>query len=255
MKRTILTGVLAMAAGLSSLWAQPIAPKVKSQAEAKAIKAIQDAAADPDAVIKAAEELINKYSDSDFKEFALTMEAHAYQQKRDDVNAQLIAERVLEINPKAYSMQLVLGEVIAPGIKEHDLDRKEKVDKCTKLFTDAIANAAAAVKPNSQISDADWAGFQKSNVAEGHNGLGILALLDKNWDVAIKEFQAAVDNDPEQDAYATRLASSYYSAGKYTEAIALCDKLLAKPNLNPQIARVVNNIKAQSVRNQAATKK
>jgi tetratricopeptide (TPR) repeat protein len=244
MKRTILTGVLVMAAGLSGLWAQPVAvPKPKSAAETKAVQAITGAASDPDATIKACEELLTKYSDSDFKEFALTMEARAYQQKRDDVNAQIFGERVLQINPKSYMMELLVGEVIAPGIKDHDLDRAEKLAKCDKLFNDAIENVKAAPKPNPQVSDADWANAQKFTAGEAHNGLGMLALIQKKYDDAIKEFQAALDNDPDQDAYATRLASAYLSAGKYPECIALCDKLLAKPNLHPQIKQVVTNIK------------
>src|ERR1700756_1214949 len=100
MKRMILTGVVAMTAGLSGLMAQP---KPKSNGERKAIVAIQSAT-DPDAIIKASEELLTNYADSDFKEYALTMEAKAYQMKHDDDNAQVYADRVLQINPKAYTM-------------------------------------------------------------------------------------------------------------------------------------------------------
>jgi tetratricopeptide (TPR) repeat protein len=255
MKRTILTGILALAAGLSGLWAQPAAPaqpqpKPKSAAEGKAVNAIISAANDPDATIKAAEDLLTKYADTDFKEYALTMEARAYQQKRDEVNAQIFAERVLQINPKSYTMEVLLAEVIIPSIKEHDLDRKEKLTKCTTLLSDSIENVKVAAKPNAQVSDADWAGAQKFAIGEAHNGLGMLALIDKKWDDAIKEFQLALENDPEQDAYATRLASAELSAGKYPDCIAICDKLLAKPTLNPQIKNVVTNI-----RNTAASRK
>jgi predicted Zn-dependent protease len=77
----------------------------------------------------------------------------------------------------------------------------------------------------------------------------MLASLQKNKaDDAIKEFQLAVDNDPDQDAYGTRLANAYLSTGKKAEAIAICDKLLAKPNLHPQIKAVVTNIKSAASR-------
>jgi len=52
-----------------------------------------------------------------------------------------------------------------------------------------------------------------------------------------------VDNDPEQDAFATRLASAYLTVGKKSEALAICDKLLAKPTLNPRIKSVVTSLK------------
>ena len=245
MKRMILTGVLAMTAGLSGLMAQP---KPKSNGERKAIVAIQGAT-DPDAIIKASEELLTNYADSDFKEYALTMEAKAYQMKRDDDNAQVYADRVLQINPKAYTMQLLIAEAITPNIKEHDLNYKDEVDKCNKLFNDAIENAKVAVKPNPQVSDADWDQAKRWAIAEAHNGLGMLASVQKGkQEDAIKEFQLAVDGDPDQDAYGTRLANAYLMAGKKAEAIAVCDKLLAKPNLHPQIKQVVTNIKTSASR-------
>ena len=40
-----------------------------------------------------------------------------------------------------------------------------------------------------------------------------------------------------------RLASAYQLAGKNDEALAICDKLLADPQLHPQIKAVATNIK------------
>jgi predicted Zn-dependent protease len=71
----------------------------------------------------------------------------------------------------------------------------------------------------------------------------MLATIDKKPDDAIKDFQLAVENDPEQDAFATRLANAYLTAGKKPEALALCDKLLAKPTLDPRIKSVVVSLK------------
>jgi tetratricopeptide (TPR) repeat protein len=140
----------------------------------------------------------------------------------------------------------VLGEVIAPHIGDHDLDRQEKITSATKYFSDTIELVKAATKPNPQLPDAQWAEYQKYTVAEAHNGLGTLAIVRKDWDTAITEFKAAVDGDP-QDAYYTRLASAYESSGKYDESIAICDKLLANPNLHPMIKGVVTNIKNAAV--------
>lgn len=246
MKRLILTGILVLTAGLSGLFAQaPAPPKIKSNGERKAVVAIQTAlkSADLDAVIKASEDLLNNYADSDYKEYALTMEAKAYQSKGDLDNAQIFADRALQINPKAYTMQLLIAEAITPIIKEHDLNYADEIAKCTKLFNDAIENAKVAVKPNPQVSDADWESNKKFAVAEAYNGLGMLASIEKKPDEAVKNFQLAVDNDPDQDAYATRLANAYLIVGKKSEALAICDKLLAKPTLNPRIKSVVTSLK------------
>ena len=244
MKRSILTGIVVLTAGLSGLFAQA-PPKIKSNGERKAVIAIQTAlqSGSPDAIVKAAEDLLNNYADSDYKEYALTMEAKAYQNKNDLDNAQIFADRVLQINSKAYTMQLLIAEAITPNIKEHDLNYADEIAKCTKLFNDAIENAKVAVKPNPQVSDTDWENARKFAVAEAYNGLGMLATIDKKPDDAIKDFQLAVENDPEQDAFATRLANAYLTAGKKPEALALCDKLLAKPTLDPRIKSVVVSLK------------
>jgi tetratricopeptide (TPR) repeat protein len=239
-----------LTASLSCLLAQP-APKdmkPKSAAERKVVMAIQSASAanDMDGTIKAAEELLAKYSDSDYKEYALQLEANAYKMKGDKDNARVIAERCLQVNPKNFTMEILVGDIITPNIKEFDLDKDKEIAEATKMYTDGIENAKVAPKPSSTIPDADWENNKKFAIAQCHNGLAMLAQVEKKWDVAIKEYQAALDGDPEQDAYATRLANAYLGAGKKKEAIEVCDKLLAKPNLHPQIKSVVTNIKQQA---------
>jgi hypothetical protein len=65
--------------------------------------------------------------------------------------------------------------------------------------------------------------------------------------VAATEFKTAYDLDP-QATYEVRLASVYQTAGKNDEAIALCDKVLAEPNLHPAIKQVATNIKAAATK-------
>ena len=261
MKRLILTGILVLATGFSGLMAQknkkgsdaqtaqqPSGPRVKSQAEAQAVQALGQAQ-DADSVIKAAEDLLTKFADTDFKDVALLMEARAYQQKGDAAKAQIFAERSLDANPKNYQTTLLLGELIAGHIGEHDFDRDEKLTRAEKYLNDSIAAITAATKPNPSLPDAQWEEIKKASIAEGHNGLGVLALTRKNYDAAIKEFQTAVANDP-QGAYQVRLASSEVQAGKLDDAIALCDKLMADQQNPTQVRQV-----AQAVRSQALTKK
>jgi predicted Zn-dependent protease len=58
----------------------------------------------------------------------------------------------------------------------------------------------------------------------------------------VADFKAAADLDP-QPAYQVRLASALQATGKNDEAIALCDKLLADPQLHPQIKTVATQVK------------
>lgn len=242
MKTLILTGILVFASGG---FAQPPVPKVKSNGERKAVVAINAAvqAADADGVIKAAENLLNNYADSDYKEYALTSEAKAYQAKGDMDNAQVFADRVLQVNPKAYAMELLIADAVTPRIKEFDLNKGDEIAKATKLYNNAMENVKVAVKPNAQLSDADWEANKKFSLGQAYNGLGMLASFQKKNDEAVKDFQLAVENDPDQDAYGTRLANAYLTVGKKAEALDICNKLLAKPNLHPQIRSVVTSIR------------
>ncbi len=254
MKRSMLTGILALATGFSCLMAQqaqppakdaPKGPAPKSQAEAQALNALFTAAnsQNQDGIIKAAEDLLTKYADTDFKEVALMLESQAYKAKGDSVKAQLYGDRVLEINPKNFQTTLMLGEILAMSTRENDLDKEEKLSKADKYLNGTIENLKTAPKPNPQIPDAQWEDAKKQLTAEAHNDLGLVALDRKKYDVAIVEFKAAADGDP-QATYSVRLASAYQQAGKNQEAIEICDKLLADPQLHPQIKTVAQNVKA-----------
>src|ERR1700724_3090750 len=116
MKRTILTGVLALATGVSGLMAQknkkdqpqPQAKEQKSAGpkmspgEQQALMALIQAQGKPDETIGAAENLLTKYADTTYKDTALFMEAIAYQQKGDKDKMQIFAERTLAANPKYF---------------------------------------------------------------------------------------------------------------------------------------------------------
>lgn len=255
MKRMILTGILSLAAGLTLAAQQPAAPAQqpaapapkgpapKSQGELDAVKALFAAqSSGPDAIIAAAENLIDKYKDTEFKEIALYFEAVAYQQKRDPIKAQIYAEQVLAINPNNFQANLMDGELITQSVHENDLDKEEKLAKAEKLLNQAVTDVNAAPKPNPQLTDEQWAENKKYVVAEADSDLGLVALDRKQYDKAATQFKAANDLDP-QPAYQVRLASALQSQGKNDEAIALCDKLLADPQLHPAIKQVATQVK------------
>lgn len=254
MKRSILTGVLVAAAGISALMAQGAKqPQPKSKGEQDAVMALINAqgAGNPDATIKAAEELLTKYADTEFKSLALFMEAISYEQKGDLERAMVFGERVLEIDPKNFQVSLMIGQQLAQRTKENDLDKEEKLVRAEKLLNGTIDGLKTAPKPNPQLPDAQWEEAKKFMTAEAQNGLGLVALTRKKYDVAIKSFEAAVASDA-QPAYSVRLASALQQSGKNAEAIAIVDKLLADPQLHPQIKEVATRLKQAAT---AATKK
>jgi tetratricopeptide (TPR) repeat protein len=249
----ILTGALALVAGVSSLMAQaapPKAPAPKSKEELAAVQALFSATrSGPDATIKAAEDLLTKFADTDFKDVALLSEAQAWQQKRDFDKAQAYAERSLEANPKNFQTTLMLSELLAQNTRENDLDKEEKLGRSEKYANDTIQTLRDMAKPNPQLTDAQWDEAKKDITAEAHNALGLAALVRKKYDVATTEFKTAAEGTPHPEpAYLVREASALQLGGKNDDAVAICDKIMADQQVVPQIRQVAQAIRATAIK-------
>ncbi|MCX6620939.1 MAG: hypothetical protein NTY38_07630, partial [Acidobacteria bacterium] len=86
--------VLGLMMGGAVLFGQAKMPKVKSEKEGAAVQAMFQAQ-DPDTRIAAAEALMTKFADSEFRQYALQMEAMSYQQKGDAEKTIIFSEQVL----------------------------------------------------------------------------------------------------------------------------------------------------------------
>jgi len=256
MKRLILAAMVAALGSAPGAMAQPKngapaqqskpqGPAPKSKGEQDALVALFNAQGKPDETIAAAEALLTKFADTDFKDTALFFEATAYQQKGDTDKAQVFAERTLAANPKNFQASLMLSEMIAQHTRENDLDKEEKLAKAEKYGNDTIATLNAAVKPNPQLTDQQWEDAKKDLIARTHDALGMAALVRKKYDAAINEFKMSVEGTAHPEpAYEVRLASAYNSAGKYDEAIATAEKVMAEADTPTQIKQVAQSIRA-----------
>jgi len=250
MRRHCLTGVLAMAAAAAGLMAQP---KPKSNAEADAVRAMFAAKGQsPDATIKAAEDLMDKFADTAYKEVALLLEADAYQEKGDYADAEITDERLLQAFPKNPQAAMQLAELIVQHVRDNDLDKEEQLAKAENRINSALANLD--VKPWAGIPDATWDENKKYMKAELQNDLGLVAMTRKNYAAAIADFNLAIQGDP-QPAYEVRLATADMEAGKYDDALTLCDKLLADPQLHPTIKKLTLDVKARATKAKGAPAK
>jgi tetratricopeptide (TPR) repeat protein len=254
MKRMILSAALCLAVGVPGLLAQPKGaskgPMPKSQNELKAVQAVFTAAQsnNPDAVITAAEDLLAKFKDTEFKDTVLMMEAQAYQQKGDKDKMQVYAERALAANANNYQAALMLAEITVSGTREHDLDRDEKLNKADQYANQAIAGVNAASKPNPQLTDDQWEGYKKDEIAQAHDALGLSALDRKDYNKAIAEFKTAVEGAAHPEpAFEVRLASAYQQAGKNDEAIAMAEKVMGEAQAPQQIKSVAQAVRASAV--------
>src|SRR5689334_227748 len=127
MNRVILGGVLALTA-VCGLWAQ----KPKSQKEVEALQAVFKTTTADDR-IAAAQNVLIKFADTEFKPLMLLTIAQAYQLKGDSDNVIIFSERVLkEGDPKSYEAMLMLAESYAQRTREFDLDKEDKLTKADK---------------------------------------------------------------------------------------------------------------------------
>jgi tetratricopeptide (TPR) repeat protein len=253
MKRIMNTALIVLMAGGTALVAQKGAskgPMPKSKGESEAVNALIAAQqkGEADAVITAAENLLTKYKDTEYKDTALYLEAIAYQQKGDKDKMQVYLERTLAANPKNLQAPLMLAELTIQGAREHDLDFNDKLATADKYANAAIANINASEKPNPQLTDQQWDEAKKDMLAEAHDSLGLSALQRKNYDQAITEFKTAVDGAAHpQPAYEVRLASAYQQAGKNDEAITVAEKVMNEQQAPQQIRSIAQAIRAQAV--------
>jgi tetratricopeptide (TPR) repeat protein len=247
MNRIILSGVLALAVAVPGLIAQP---KPKSQAETEALRAMFSAQT-PDARIAAAEAVMTKFADTEFKSVALYFEAMSYEQKGDYDHAVVFGERTLEADPKYYQAMLMLALEIAQHTKEFDLDKGEKLAQVNKYAKNALELIKDAPKPNPNVTDEQWAGIKKDLASQAHASLGMAALVDKKYDVAEGEFKTSIEGmDKPDPGNIVRLGKAYSDNKKYDEAIAQFDKVMAIQDVNPTIRQI-----AQAERVRAMQKK
>jgi tetratricopeptide (TPR) repeat protein len=240
----LATGVLVL--GLPSLWAQ----KPKSKGEIAAIQAVQ-AAKTPDEQIKAIENVLTNFSDTEFKNVLLQMATQIEEQKGDFAQTVFYAERLLEADPKnAYALDTLASET-ARHTREFDLDKEEKLTKVDKWAKAAIDAAPNAPKPNANIPDAQWDNAKKDMQAQGYEAMGMAASLRKKYDDSIADYKQALAVGSIQDpATWIRLGQVYIDANKLDDASAAFDKALAAPNASPQVKSI-----AQAKKDEIAKRK
>jgi tetratricopeptide (TPR) repeat protein len=267
MTRIVLTlaGALLVAAILPLAAQQPQAsqassspvakqPQAKSQAEMQAVMAVFQAP-DPDGRIKAAEALLSKYADTEFKAVALQVAAMSAQEKRDSEKAIVYAERALEADPKNFQAMILLAAEFAQRTREHDLDKEEKLAKAEKYANDALAALKTAPRPRPDITDEQWEGAKKDVASEAHAALGVSALVRKKYDVAVTEFKNSISVAANPDpATKVRLGAALNNAGKHDEAITVLDALMSDAQLNPVIRQFAQQEKLAALKAKEAKK-
>jgi tetratricopeptide (TPR) repeat protein len=248
MKNVFIAGLL-LAIGSLMLSAQPKPP---TPDELKGLQAIANATS-VEGRVTASDNFVKSFPKSEYRSFALTMAAEAYEMSGNTAKAIIYYQQVLEASPMDYNAMLMLAAETARTTREFDLDKEEKLAKAEKYAKDGMALIPAATKPNPQLTDEQWANLKKDDTARGHEALGMIAVARKKFDAAAGEFKTATDTASQmQPATWIRMAGAYTDAGKPDQAIPALDKVLAVPNLPDQYKQVAQSEKQRAEKAQTA---
>lgn len=227
-----------------------MAQKIKNQSEAKGIAEIQKAKT-PDEIIAAVDKFVVASPDSDFKSQALSAAAEAAEQKGDWKNAITYGDLAIAADAKNFDALLLVAAELAQHTPENNLTGD--LDKAQKYAEQALEVIPTVAKPvDSKMPDAAFETFKKDGTARAHGAMGMIAAKRKKWDVAVKEFQTAVDAETQPDSVLmARLGNAYNESGKPADAIVILNKVLAMENLNPAVK---NFAQAEKTRAEKAKK-
>jgi len=238
----------ALALGVSPVWAQ----KVKSQKEAQAILAVQTAK-DPDERIKAIENVLQNFADTEFKVPLLQMAVQTEQQKNDFAQVVFYADRLLKADPSNAFALVTLASETARHIRENDLDRDEQLAKVDKWAKQAIEAAKVMPKPRPDVPDADWEGARKDMEAEAFVALGMADNVRKDYNGAVDNYKLSLSTGSTPNpATLVRLAQVYMETGKLDDANFTLDKAINMPNSPDQVKTIAQNLKADIAKHRTA---
>lgn len=218
--------------------------KVKSKKEGEAVNAMLQAQ-DPDSRIKAADTLITTFADTQFKPYALYLEADAYAQKNDPDKAIVFGEQALDADPKSYQAAVLLCKMYANTTHANDLDKADKLAKIDKYGHTALDSLKDAAKPNANLSDADWTTVKNDLEGQAYFGLGIGAVYANKVDDANADFQKTADMDSDPTDL-IRAGRAYLDVKKADQAVTWFDKVINNAQAPAQIKQIATNDKARA---------
>lgn len=220
-------------------------PQVKSKAEADAYQAMMQATT-ADARIKAGDDFLNTYADSELKPFALLVMTDTFRQKNDFADEMVYGQRAIEADSHNFMVPVWLATGVAENTHEFDLDKEKKLKQAEDYAHQALDVMKTAPKMSPNLTDAQWNGMKADFAAQAHDALALVAMLRKNYPAAIGEFQTAVSLSPAPDAArGIHLAEAYRMAGKPDQALAQIDKVLAIPGLSPAAKQAAEKERAR----------
>jgi|SRR5579862_3278057 len=240
----VVGGIFVLA---SSMWAQkgqPAGPKPKSNKEIVALNAINSATTVDDK-LKAIDNVLTNFKDTEFKPMLLDMALQLESQKGDYAQVMTYGELILDKDPKNATALVTMAAETARRTREFDLDKDEKLAKADKWAKEGIEDAKTFPKPpGASLSDEQWEHQKLDLQSQGYEALGMSATVNKKYDDAIANFKQALALSPTAGTW-LRLGQAYEDASKFDDATDAFDKASAMPNATAQIKTIAANKKAE----------
>jgi len=247
-RKSAALGSAVLALSLSPLWAQ----KPKSQKEVQAITAVQ-VAATPDDRIKAVENVLTNFADTEFKVPLLQIAVQAAEQKNDYAQIVFYSDRLLKADPKNTFALVTLASETARHTRENDLDKDEQLAKVDKWAKEGIEDAKNMGKVNPNETDADLDKDRKDLQAQAYVAMGMADLLRKNYDGAANNYKQSLTLEATPNpATLVRLAQVYIASGKLDDANFTLDKVVNTPDVPAQIKQVAETLKGDIAKRKPA---
>jgi tetratricopeptide (TPR) repeat protein len=183
------------------------APQWKSREEYDAFQAMAKET-DPHKKIAAAEAVIQKYPNSEFKDAAYVTEMAAYQQLGDSDKAIDAAHKALQVNPDNLDALTFLSFAFPFVFKPDDSQATTKLADAETVAKHGLDVLQKLQKP-ANVTDQQFQEYVKPKRNAFNNALGFVALARKDYAAAIPPLQAAIQ-DNASDTYAFyRLGVAY----------------------------------------------
>jgi tetratricopeptide (TPR) repeat protein len=229
----------------------PRGPGPKSKPELEAINAVIQAPS-LDAKIAAVDNLITKFSTTDFKSFALYQAAFAYEQKGDHAKAIVYAEQALQADPANFEAESLIANVTAVQIRDTDLDKAEKLALAEKDAKHVLEEVKTVPKTALfPLTDQQWTMTKNLAASQAWQALGTAALVQKKPDEAVADYQKGLELDADP-ALMLRIGRALMTDKKVDEAITWFDKAAAAPDATDQIKKIAANDKARAMQAKGA---
>lgn len=240
MRSSIAAGLAAVLVMAFPAMADQKNPKPKNKEEIAALQKVQ-AATDPDSQLAAITNVLENFSDTDYKPMLISMAMQAAQQKDDLGLVTTWTQRALQDDPNNIEAHVVVAEATARHTRENDLDKADSIKTVQTNANQALTLLKTADTPPPGIPDAQWPNVKGQLTGEAYEALGIAATVEKKYPDAVANFKLGAAADPSGSVLKARLTKAYVDNKQYDEAISTANEVLA----DTQAQQVVKNMAQQ----------